>query len=163
MLLDSGGGAFPAAHVVANPGVTLSSQATADFNGDGIPDRAILGSQGPEIDLGLGDGGFGDPTIIPAAATSVAAADLNGDGRPDLVLGDTLLGSNVAELLNSPGWDNRTAGAVGFTVSAPQQVSAGGLFSVTVTAVDAAGNLVSGFHGTVNLDIQQAGLRPGLN
>jgi hypothetical protein len=157
VLLNPGGGAFLAAQEVANPGVPMSTQATADFNGDGILDRAILGSQGPEIDLGLGDGGFGDATIIPGAADSLAAPDVNGDGRPDLFLGDTVLGSSVGELINSPGWDNRTAGAVGFTVSAPQQVTAGGLFSVTVTAVDAAGNPVSGFHGTVDLDIQQAG------
>ena len=157
VLLNSGGGAFPAATVVANPGVTLSGQATADFNGDGIPDRAILGSHGPEVDLGLGDGGFGDATVIPGAADSLAAPDLNGDGRPDLVLGDSVLGSSVGELLNSPGWDNRTAGAVGFTVSAPQQVTAGAAFSVTVTAVDAAGNPVPGFHGTIDFDIRQAG------
>jgi hypothetical protein len=153
----SGGGVFPAAKVVANPGVPLLSQATADFNGDGIPDRAIPGGVWAEVELGLGDGGFGDATFIPAAADSLAAADLNGDGIPDLILGDSQLGSNIGELLNSPGWDNRTAGAVGFTVSAPQQVTAGGTASVTVTAVDAAGNPVAGFHGTVDLDVQQAG------
>src|SRR5207253_3154106 len=59
--------------------------------------------------------------------------------------------------INTPGWDNGTAGAVGFTVSAPGQVTAGGGFSVTVSAVDASGHLVPGFHGTVDLDQTQAG------
>jgi hypothetical protein len=58
----------------------------------------------------------------------------------------------VALLLNSPGWDNRTGGATGFTVSVAPQVTAGANVSVTVTAVDALGNPVPGFLGTVDLD-----------
>jgi hypothetical protein len=156
-LLNTGGGIFPAARVGPNPGVTLRNQATADFNGDGIADRAVFAGQGLEVDLGLGDGSFGDATFIPAPADSGAAADVNGDGRPDLILGNAVLGSDVGVLINSPGWDNRTGGAVGFTVSAPQQVTAGTTFSVTVTAVDAAGNPVPGFLGTVDLDDTPAG------
>ena len=58
----------------------------------------------------------------------------------------------VAAWLNSAGFDNRTGGAVGFIVSAPSQITAGANDSVTVTAVDALGNPVTGFLGTVDLD-----------
>src|SRR5262249_15837431 len=124
-LLNTGGGIFPPAQVGPNPGVTLHNQATADFNGDGIADRAVSIGRALEVALGRGAGPLGDAPFIPAAADSVAAADVNGDGRPDLVLGAAVLGSSVGVLINSPGWDNRTGGAVGFTVSAPQQVTAG--------------------------------------
>src|SRR5262249_23537178 len=63
----------------------------------------------------------------------------------------------VAFWPNSPGYDNRTGGAVGFTVSAPTQIAAGDNTSVTVTAVDALGNPVPGFLGTVDLDFTPAG------
>jgi hypothetical protein len=63
----------------------------------------------------------------------------------------------VAAWFNSPGYDNRTGGAVKFTVSAPTQIAAGDNTSVTVTAVDALGNPVPGFLGTVDLDFTPAG------
>jgi len=148
VLLNNGDGTFPAPFLIANPGVTLSSQATADFNGDGIPDLALASGQ---VELGLGDGNFGDATNV-VSGTGIAAADVNGNGTPDLLVGSSAFGSKVALLLNSPGYDNRTGGAVGFTVSAPRQIAAGDNVSVTVTAVDAAGNPVPGFLGTVDLD-----------
>jgi hypothetical protein len=43
------------------------------------------------------------------------------------------------------GYDNRTGGAVAFTVSAPTQIAAGDNTFVTVMAVDALGNPVPGF------------------
>jgi FG-GAP-like repeat len=154
-LLNNGDGTFPAPVLIPNPGVTLASQATADFNGDGIPDR-VTASSG-QVQLGLGDGFFGDTTLIQGGA-SVAAADVDGNGTPDVLIGSSgFPGNEVALIRNSPGWDNRTGGAVGFTVSAPQQVTAGAATSVTVTAVDALGNPVPGFLGTVDLDSTLAG------
>src|SRR5581483_10166747 len=47
--------------------------------------------------------------------------------------------------------DGVRAGAVGFRVSAPPTAAEGQPFSVTVSAVDAAGNPVPGFRGTVFL------------
>ncbi len=148
-LLNNGAGTFPAPVLVNNPGVALAAQATADFNGDGIPDLALAGGQ---VELGLGDGNFGDVTNL-FGGSGVAAADVDGNGTPDLLFGSQAFPSGkVALLLNSPGWDNRTGGAVGFTVAVAPQVTAGANVSVTVTAVDASGNAVPDFLGTVDLD-----------
>jgi FG-GAP-like repeat/FG-GAP repeat len=154
VLLNNGAGTFPAPVLIANPGVPLPSQVNADFNNDGIPDLALAAG---EVELGLGDGNFGDVMIV-AAGNGVAAADVDGNGTQDLlVTSPSFPPGKLALLLNSPGFDDRTGGAVGFTVSAPQLTSAGGVLSVTVTAVDALGNPVPRFLGTVDLDLQQAG------
>ena len=155
--LNNGHGAFPAPHLIPAAGATLSSQASADFNGDGIPDL-VTASSG-QVQLGLGDGRFGDVTTLPIpSGSTVAAVDADGNGTVDVLVGNPIYPTGeVAAWLNSPGYDNRTGGAVGFTVSAPQQVVAGANASVTVTAVDALGNPVPGFLGTVDLDNTPAG------
>jgi hypothetical protein len=68
--------------------------ATADFNGDGVPDLAITNDSytgGVTILLGNGDGTF---TAAPAVSTtayaySIAVGDFNQDGKPDLANGGT--------------------------------------------------------------------------
>src|SRR5262249_56016866 len=84
-LVKEGDGTFPAPFLVNNPGVSLSSQATADFNGDGIPDRALASGQ---VQLGLGDGNYGDVTNV-LAGSGVAAADVDGNGTQDPPVGST--------------------------------------------------------------------------
>jgi hypothetical protein len=156
LMLNNGNGTFPAPFLISNPGVTLPSQASADFNGDGIPDR-VTATPG-QVQLGLGDGFFGDATPIFGSGSSVAAADVDGNSTMDvLVSSSSFPAGQLAVYLNSPGYDNRTGGAVGFTVSAPTQVAAGANVSVTVTAVDALGNPVPGFLGAVDLDNTPAG------
>src|SRR5262249_43325408 len=154
--LNNGNGTFPAPVLIPGGGVTRSTQATADFNGDGIPDLVTASGQ---VELGLGDGRFGDTTTLPfLSGSSVAAVDADGNGTVDIVVGNPAYPTGqVAAWLNSPGFDNRTGGAVGFTVSAPTQIAAGANTSVTVTAVDALGNPVPGFLGTVDLDFTPAG------
>jgi hypothetical protein len=79
----------------------------ADFDGDGLPDLAVLQSDGPSVTTcnnpqpapidcgpgmqvqvvpGLGQALFGPPISSPArcAPTALAIADFNGDGRPDI-------------------------------------------------------------------------------
>jgi hypothetical protein len=104
--------------------------------------------------LGLGDGRYGDSIALPfPGGSSVAAVDADGNGTVDILVGSsTYPTGQVAFWPNSPGYDNRTGGAVGFTVSAPTQIAAGDNTAVTVTAVDSLGNPVPGFLGTVDLD-----------
>jgi len=155
VLLNNGNGTLPAPSLIPTPsGVTFASQAAVNFNGDGIPDL-VSGSTG-QVELGLGDGFFGDST--PIFGGTVAVADVDGNGTPDVLVNvQGLPAGQVALYLNSPGWDSRTGGAVGFTISAPQQITAGSTSSVTITAVDALGNPDPNFHGTVDLDSSQVG------
>jgi hypothetical protein len=154
--LNNGNGTFQAPTFISGAGVTLSSQATGDFNGDGIPDLVTASGQ---VALGLGDGRFGDAIALPfPSGSSVAAVDADGNGTVDILVGNpSYPAGQVALWPNSPGYDNRTGGAVGFTLSAPTQTVAGSNTSVTVTAVDALGNPVPGFLGTVDLDFTPAG------
>jgi hypothetical protein len=155
--LNNGNGTFPAPSFIPAGGVTLSSQATGDFIGDGIP-GLVTASTG-QVQLGLGDGRFGDTTTLQLPVNStVAAVDADGNGTVDVLVGNPAYpAGQVAAWLNSPGYDNRTGGAVRFTVSAPTQIAAGDNTSLTVTAVDALGNPVPGFLGTVDLDFTPAG------
>jgi hypothetical protein len=60
--LNNGNGTFQTPTFIPAGGVTLSSQATGDFNGDGIPDLVTASGQ---VELGLGDGRFGDTLTLP--------------------------------------------------------------------------------------------------
>ena len=73
------------------------SEVTEDFNGDGIPDLAVIWSSsqygGPfsvTILFAKGDGTFTTgPTVQPAAVQSyptMTGGDFNGDGKPDLAI-----------------------------------------------------------------------------
>jgi hypothetical protein len=172
--LNIGNGLLAPPSFIPSSGVTFSSQATADFNGDGIPDLVTVtgGEVGfglaagvtGQVQLGLGDGHYGDstPLAFPTSPfpqpTQVAAVDADGNGTVDILVSNPFYPTGqVAAWFNTPGYDNRTGGAVGFTVSAPTQIAAGANSSVTVTAVDALGNAVPGFLGTVDLDFTPAG------
>ncbi len=74
-----------------------TGEVTADFNGDGIPDMAILSTAnaygGPytvAVFIGNGDGTFrAGPTIQPSGIQTgpfMISADFNGDGKPDLAI-----------------------------------------------------------------------------
>jgi hypothetical protein len=74
-----------------------NGEVTADFNGDGIPDLAILSSnnsdEGPytvAVFLGNGNGTFrAGPTIQPSGiqfSPFMISGDFNGDGKPDLAI-----------------------------------------------------------------------------
>lgn len=76
------------------PAQGASAMLSGDFNGDGRPDLATVGSGGVSVLLGLGDGSFApaqhfaiseDPgTGVTVSSTSLLSGDFNGDGHLDL-------------------------------------------------------------------------------
>ena len=95
LLLGLGAGQFaPAVSTEIDP--VARSLAVDDFNGDGVPDVAVLSNEyaylpfgALNVLLGTGQGGF-EPPIRSATSisgvTAMVAGDFNGDTIPDLVL-----------------------------------------------------------------------------
>jgi hypothetical protein len=100
ILLGNGDGTFTAAPMSPSTGLDPFAIVTGDFNGDGIPDLAVLtqcgaypdcqSGQAVTILLGNGDGTFNlAPTGYQVGGLdveSIAVGDFNGDGNLDLVL-----------------------------------------------------------------------------
>ena len=90
-------GNFGAATTLANLGSAPIAVASADFNGDGLPDIVAAGGNVALL-RGLGGGLFAATQTyalpnVTAAVVNLAVGDINGDGRADLVL---LLGGATA-------------------------------------------------------------------
>ena len=98
------GGFPPGQQSVVTPSIEhVEDEQVADFDGDGIPDAAVVGEASGvttatlAIHRGHGDGSFDHPPVtfaVPGGSPDgfntigpnhLAAGDLNGDGRPDLV------------------------------------------------------------------------------
>ena len=62
----------------------------ADFNHDGVPDIAVLGTDSVSVYLGNGQGGFSAPVVYNAGLdpTGLTVADLGHDGNLDLLIGN---------------------------------------------------------------------------
>ena len=108
--------------------------AAADFNGDKLPDAAVVTSNGIAILL-ANAGGFGTPTILSGPFPSaLVAADFDGDGKADLVAMSAGDGDQ-----SSPGTLSFLKGKGDGTFQAPVTIPAG--FSPTfVSAVDINGD-----------------------
>jgi len=85
----------------------------ADFDGDGMPDLALLYADPPgtasfpAIALGDGKGAFASPmkwpdSDLPGSSFALAVADLNSDTRPDIIYVDGF-GKLISTLSNSAG------------------------------------------------------------
>ncbi len=118
ILLGKGDGTFAAAIEATAPGgpvVDLSQIVTADFNGDGIPDLAVIDSDGSTVDilLGNGDGTFtSEATNPPTSGTpqSIVTGDFNGDGKTDLAVAES--GDSIAILSGNGDGTFAAAGTV---------------------------------------------------
>jgi hypothetical protein len=104
--------------------------ASADFNGDGIADLAVVADTIDRIDVffGNGDGSFGAAMPIFTGGGSgpdgLAAADVNGDGQQDLVVVlDNI--SQVRAYINAGGFFS--AGASSATGQNPVSIAAADL------------------------------------
>ena len=109
--------------------------ASADFNGDSIPDLVATGASGTTILLGKGDGTFQQGLAGSSVGQGLAVADFNGDGRPDvLTTGTLLLSASTSSLV------------IRATGGTSQFVQVGHAFplALQVTVTDAAGNPVPG-------------------
>jgi uncharacterized protein (TIGR03437 family) len=89
---------------IATPatGANPRALATADLNGDGIPDlvTANLDASSVSVLIGKGDGTFAAAVNYPAGSNpyQVILADFNGDGKPDIAAAD-FGGAEVSVLL----------------------------------------------------------------
>jgi hypothetical protein len=96
VLIGNGAGNFSADNVQGAGDPYPVGITAADFNGDGNLDLAVGGSYSVSVQLGNGNGTFGNPVFLNgAAADSVAVGDFNGDGKLDLVTsaGQVFLGN----------------------------------------------------------------------
>ncbi|HXD88767.1 MAG TPA: VCBS repeat-containing protein, partial [Urbifossiella sp.] len=122
---------------------------TGDFNDDGNEDFAVRGGNEYMVQYGKGDGTFYPEQSFPTASgffEGGGKGDFNGDGAPDLMYATP---GGVAVVMNAHNDQANLAGAVGFQVSAPTTVTQGSALPISVSAVDANGNAVAGFAGTV--------------
>jgi uncharacterized repeat protein (TIGR01451 family) len=105
--LGDGAGGFAAARnfgFTTRFGSIPSQLETGDFNGDGIPDLAVLGSAGPAI-IFIGDGSVGftiSSLSNVAQATGMVLGDFNGDLKTDLAISQSL-STNILIWISTPG------------------------------------------------------------
>ncbi len=128
VFLGNGSGAFAAPSASGYTPIAVNAQpyslASADFNGDGVPDLAIgnSGQNGALLLLGKGDGTFSSAPGIatlptPGSLGQISAIDINGDGRPDAVEA------------------NYNATGVSLAVNTPQSTATATLSNVTVYGI----------------------------
>jgi hypothetical protein len=159
ILLGNGGGTFTQA---ANSPVTVGSGsisvAAGDFNGDGVPDLAVVnyGQNTLTILLGQGNGTFAATTTNPAtggAPSFVAVGDFNGDGVPDLAVASEI--SNTVTVLETAA-QTATATTIGITLPASTGVHQ------VVASYPSDTNYTASTSGTAELNAASANLGGGL-
>ncbi len=135
--LNPSGVAFDASErflVAGSTGLNSSSDTALErLNPDGTPDTTF--SSSGVVTAGLpSSAGAGAPAIYPNTGTDTADY-----GKI------VTAGSHVARFLPSA-----PASSASFVVTGPSSTTAGASFSVTVTATDANGNVLTGYTGTVD-------------
>jgi len=135
VLLGNGDGTFMAAPALTTGTypVVPGGLVVADFNGDGIPDLAVVNSivgnnntGNVTVFLGNGDGTFTTVASNPSVgggAQSIVAGDFNGDGIPDVATG--VYGDGVILLLGNGDGTFVTRFLPFYTQVAPRQIAVG--------------------------------------
>ena len=150
VLLGHGDGAFDPTQITWVNNMDLGDLTTADFNRDGRLDVVTAdGVSRPTIDptvlLGAGDGTF-KALHYYAGGTgpdAVVVGDFNGDAFPDVAVSN-YFSSDVSVLMNDTDW--RTLVVSGLASS----TTAGAAQTFTVTVLDNAGNVDTGYTGTLH-------------
>jgi hypothetical protein len=150
VILNNGDGTYAPPHTygIAQTGEEIE---VADFNHDGNDDFAVRGATEYMVHLGKGDGTFYPEVTYPASGGWFyhgAQGDFNGDGAVDLAYPNAF-GGGVTVVANDNADGQNLAGAVTFQVTAPATTTSGSVLPMTITAVDASGNVATGFRGTV--------------
>lgn len=146
VLLNNGDGTYSAPHTygIAQTGYEIE---VADFNNDGNDDFAVRGGSMYMVSLGKGDGTFFPSVTYSTPAGRFEAGthgDFNGDGAVDLAYPG---GGGVTIVTNDHADYQNLAGAVTFRVTAPATTTSGSVLPMTISAVDADGNVATGFRG----------------
>ncbi|MDY3555761.1 VCBS repeat-containing protein [Gemmata sp. JC717] len=148
VILNNGDGTYAAPHTygIAQTGQEIEVE---DFNSDGHADYAVRGNSLYMVHLGKGDGTF-YPEVTYSASSgrfeNGAHGDFNGDGAVDFAYAT---GTGVAVVSNDNADHQNLAGAVTFRVTAPATTTSGSVLPMTISAVDANGNVATGFRGAV--------------
>lgn len=167
VLLGTGGGNFgSAASLSAGPGP--NSVAVGDFNGDGKLDLATASFFYTSVQLGNGDGSFGNPTTVSTEVgidPIVAVEDFNKDGKLDLAIANrsskhvsVLLGKgdgSFGDASNFSVGSHPTSLAVGdFNKDGKRDLATGNSFSDSISILlgTGGGNFGSVSHFTVGTE-----------
>ncbi|MCA9191310.1 MAG: VCBS repeat-containing protein, partial [Planctomycetales bacterium] len=155
IILNNGDGTFSPPHTYGI-GQTGYEIEVADFNNDGHDDYAVRGGSKYMVSHGKGDGTF-YPSIEYATPSGRFEAgthgDFNGDGAVDLAYPSS---SGITVVSNDNADYQNLAGAVTFVVSAPATTTSGSVLPMTITVVDANGDVVPDFRGTVYISSSDA-------
>ena len=141
LLGDGHGGARPGSPPPLPADVWTCALASADFNGDGSADLAVMDSTAKTIAILLSDGtghfaaAAGSPIHLAGTPANVAAADVNGDGRPDLLVPVAESSGHGIEVLLGDG-----SGGFAQAAGSPVPILSGDAVSVAVTDLDSDGH-----------------------